>query len=371
MKKGIIMEVDDPFLTLLTPDGEFLRARKQDRLYIVGEEIDFFPVMDSISSKYQIPFKNFFKRKSIWMSVASLLVCFASIFPIYQSNKAYAYMSIGAGTSIELGLNKKMQVVEIKGFNQEAEDIIRQIDDWKKKDAAEITTIILTELKDEGLLAPAEPLVISTVKTEQLKEDALTKLEENINKIKKTADKQVEVNQYTTTKAEVEKAESLGVSIGIYHKKKNDTAKSKEKLKSTEKELKKSTSPQPSTSPSTLPPGQAKKIDETINNHNKQVQIDNGNKLNNNHQINNSENKNMNGYENRQDKGNQAATESIKKNNGVQNRTEKQNNHDNKSAEENNSNNHDNRSQKNNSNNHDNRSQQKNNSNNQEKHWNK
>lgn len=42
MKKGIIMEMDDSYLTLLTPDGEFCRAHKQDLPYTVGDEIHFF-----------------------------------------------------------------------------------------------------------------------------------------------------------------------------------------------------------------------------------------------------------------------------------------------------------------------------------------
>jgi hypothetical protein len=338
MRKGIVMNVDDPYLTLLTPEGEFLRARKQNRPYTVGEEIDFFPVMDSISSKYPNPFKNFFKLKSVWMSTAVLLVCFGSILSVYQSNKAYAYMAIGTDTSIELGLNKKMQVVELKGFNEEAEGIIGQLDDWKKKDAAELTAVILSELKDEGLLAPAEPVVISTVQTHQLKEEVVTRLQENIDKIKKTTDKRVEVNQYTTTKEELEKAEHSGVPVGVYHQRKNYTAKSKEKLKSKEK----STSPQPSTLPSTLPPGQEKKLDESNvsesnNNQNAQIQME----QNDNHQNNTNENKNINANGNGQDKGNQAANQSNNnKNNEKQNRPEKYNNRqDNKSNEKNKANN--------------------------------
>lgn len=38
------MEIHDGFLTLLTPDGEFLRARKLHNHYQIGQEIDFFPV---------------------------------------------------------------------------------------------------------------------------------------------------------------------------------------------------------------------------------------------------------------------------------------------------------------------------------------
>jgi hypothetical protein len=42
MKQGIIMEIDDEFLTLMTPEGEFLHARRQNQPYAIGEEIHFF-----------------------------------------------------------------------------------------------------------------------------------------------------------------------------------------------------------------------------------------------------------------------------------------------------------------------------------------
>ena len=127
------------------------------------------------------------------------------------------------------------------------------------------------------------------------------------------------MNHYTTTKAEVEKAESLGVSVGIYHKKKNDTAKSKEKLKSPKKDFKKSITSHPSTS-STLPPGQEKKQEEgnsmeLNNNLNTQVQVQNEY---NKHQINNGDNRNK---ENGMGKENQPVKESTIKNNNKPNNT--------------------------------------------------
>ena len=44
MKKGIIMEVHKRFLTFLTPQGEFLRARNLKENYQIGQEIVFFPI---------------------------------------------------------------------------------------------------------------------------------------------------------------------------------------------------------------------------------------------------------------------------------------------------------------------------------------
>ncbi|MFP7295905.1 anti-sigma factor domain-containing protein [Neobacillus niacini] len=258
MKKGIVMEVDDPYITLLTPDGEFLRARKMDRHYSIGEEIDFFPVAD-VRRKSNI-LKNFFTFRTVLMSLMVLIVGLGSLIPVYQSNKTYAYMSIDGSTSIEMGLNNNMEVVELKGFTKEAEKIISQLEDWKKKDASELTPIIVAELKEGGILAQTEPVVISTVKTNELKEKAETKLQENIDKIKKSINKHpVEVKMYTTTKAELEKAQDSGVPVGSYHRSKNNSAENKQK-KEKIKQIK--NTPDQASEKSVLPQGQQKKQEE-------------------------------------------------------------------------------------------------------------
>ncbi|MFS0778864.1 anti-sigma factor domain-containing protein [Neobacillus sp. 3P2-tot-E-2] len=274
------MEVNDPYLTLLTSDGEFLRARKMDRIYSIGEEIDFFPVTDYLQSKKTKSFKNFFTLKTVWMTMAILMICLGSIIPGYQSNKAYAYMSIDAGTSMELGLNKDMQVVELKGFNNEAEKIISELDGWKKMDASELTSIILTELKEEGHITQAEPVVISMVKTDELKGNGTAKLQENIEQIKQKVDiNLLKVSMYTSTEEEVEKAQDSGIPVGVYHRNKNNAAQkkqTKEKDKQTKMEIVKPTDSSPSESPSTtaLPPGQQNKLDKVNKNANSNQQVD-------------------------------------------------------------------------------------------------
>jgi hypothetical protein len=219
------MEMNESSLTLLTPDGEFLQAKRQDIAYSIGEEIYFFPIIvDSAKRKWLVSFKNSFKLKSIWKPVTALIIFISAVIPIYQSNQAYAYMSIDAESSIELGLNKKMQVVEINGFNDDTEKIIAGIEGWKKSDVAEVTKILIAELKDEGIITAEEPVVISTVKTKQIDEKVETRLEQNIQEIKQgVVDQKIKVNEYTTTKEELEKALASGVSVGKYHKRKTDS----------------------------------------------------------------------------------------------------------------------------------------------------
>jgi Anti-sigma factor N-terminus len=229
------MEMDDSYLTLLTPDGEFLRARKQEKSYSIGDEIHFFPVTDPIIAPFSL--KNRLKLKSAWMLIAALLICIGSVVPLYQSNKAYAYMSIDSSPSIELSLNKKMQVVDIMGFNEEADKLISNLDDWKKRDVSELTKIILTEMNEEGFINLEKPVTISTVKTKEISETVETRLIENIEKLKQTISNQpIEINMYTATEEDLENAHDLGVTAGKYYQKKNLTTENKQEKKEKHKQ---------------------------------------------------------------------------------------------------------------------------------------
>ncbi|EKN68754.1 hypothetical protein BABA_11896 [Neobacillus bataviensis LMG 21833] len=257
MKKGIVMEVDEAFLTLLTPEGEFFRTRRQDHPYTIGEEIHFFPIESVKSTKPSFSLKNPLKFKTVWIMMAALLILIGSLIPNYQNNTAYAYMSIDANPSIEIGVNKKMQVIELTGFNKDGKRLISELPNWKKKDVSQLTNSILVKMKNAGFIKNNDPVIISTVRTEQPMEKAEKALQKKINKIKSTLnDQQLEVKVLTASQKERENAHELGISTGKYREKINQSEQ-KKKAKSIEKiqEQKALTSEQEKV----LPPGQLKK----------------------------------------------------------------------------------------------------------------
>ncbi|MGZ4161454.1 MAG: anti-sigma factor domain-containing protein, partial [Neobacillus sp.] len=266
MKKGIIMEMDDAFLTLLTPEGEFLRARRQNEQYVIGEEIHFFPLKGHKSQRLY-PIKNLLKVKPVWVVsvVAALLIFLGSFIPMYQDNKAYAYMSIDVNPSIEIGVNKKMQVVELTGFNKEGKKVISSIYNWRKKDIYKITKTIFSEMKKEGFMKNNETVIISTVHTTKPVEQVEAKLKENLEEIKTSVNnQQLQVTVYTSTEKEREKALEQGITTGRYHEEKTHASineKKHEKINQKQKDnIDHTTQTQPSES--VLPPGQLKKETE-------------------------------------------------------------------------------------------------------------
>ncbi|OIK14610.1 hypothetical protein BIV60_11240 [Bacillus sp. MUM 116] len=233
MKKGIVMEIEDAFLLLLTPEGEFLRARKRNQTYEIGEEIHFFPIENNDlrpsqtgrSVKYLL--KNLLKMKPLWAGLTVLLLILGFFIPSYQDKKAYAYMSIDVNPSIELGVNKKMQVVELTGFNKEGKEIIAKIPDWEKKDVSDLTENLLGEMKKEGYFKETEQVIISTVRTEEAEEQAEDKLKKNIEEIKEKVNKQhLEATVLSGTEKERKEAHQLGLTTGKYKEKKIQSTQS-------------------------------------------------------------------------------------------------------------------------------------------------
>ncbi len=262
MKKGIVMEIDDAFLTLLTPEGEFLHARRQKQPYAIGEEILFFPIESVKTTNRFNTLKNVFKIKPVWALMAALFIFLGSFFPMYQNNKAYAYMSIDVNPSIELGLNKKMQVIELTGFNKEGKKIISRLNDWKKKDVSDLAQSILEEIQKEGFLKTEEHVIISTVRTKAPDGKIEKKLQENIDEIKASVSKQkLEVTVLKATENELEKAHKLGITTGKYQDNKiQESNNQKVKTKAKGKQIDKKAVPTSHVVPT--PPGQFKKQTE-------------------------------------------------------------------------------------------------------------
>ncbi|WP_144548684.1 anti-sigma factor domain-containing protein [Bacillus sp. X1(2014)] len=215
MKKGIIMEIEEEFLTLMTPEGEFLHTRRQNQPYAIGEEIQFFPIERVKSSNPFSSINRIFKFKPVWALVAVFVIMLGSFFPMYQSNKAYAYMSIDVNPSIELGVNKKMQVIEITGFNKDGKKIVSHLTSWKKKNVSDLVQTILTEMKKEGYLSTNDRVIISTARTKSPEENVEKELKANIEEIKVSVEKQkAEPTIVIATETELKKAHKRGITAG-------------------------------------------------------------------------------------------------------------------------------------------------------------
>ncbi|MBP2239894.1 hypothetical protein J2Z40_000447 [Cytobacillus eiseniae] len=221
MKTGIIMEVDDRFLTVLTPEGEFLRANNHHNQFQIGEEIEFIPIeLDNPKKSFSSLFTMNMKWKAALSVAIMLLIAFVVVSPLSSNNKVYAYLSIDVNPSIEIGINEQFEVIEISSFNDEGEQIINQLNGWKKKNIHVLTNDILQEMKVQGYIKDSQEIIIATVyKEAQSKKDP--RLEQELNEVKNIINQEnLELKMVEGSSEERVKAKEEGLTIGIYKEQK-------------------------------------------------------------------------------------------------------------------------------------------------------
>ncbi|MCT4476631.1 anti-sigma factor domain-containing protein [Peribacillus frigoritolerans] len=234
MKKGVILSVNKRFVTLLTPEGEFLKTKRQEREYEVGEEITFSPA----KQKFTLAFSNFhssFKKTAV-LSIASTFLILFSILPSYFPGPVSAYMTIDVNPSIELELDDDLEVLKLTGLNEDGKLVIGQLKDWKGKDIKTVTNRVVETTKQLGYLKGNKQIVVSTTLLEKDKE-----LDKNLKEEIKEISEQDNVSNtkmkvIQATKSDRKQAREQGISTGKYLEKKLNEDKDKDKVKVNKRE---------------------------------------------------------------------------------------------------------------------------------------
>ncbi|MED3745993.1 anti-sigma factor domain-containing protein [Peribacillus psychrosaccharolyticus] len=164
MKKGVILSVDKHFLTLLTPEGEFHRSKKEEEVYEIGKEIYFSPY-DVKRSKSSL---RFYTRSALISAMVSILLIL-SFLPSYFNEKVFAYVTIDINPSIELSLNENLRVVDLYGINKEGLIVIEKIKDWEDTDVTLITDRIVKATKDSGYAENEQQILVTATLLEDNK----------------------------------------------------------------------------------------------------------------------------------------------------------------------------------------------------------
>ncbi|TKC18435.1 anti-sigma factor domain-containing protein [Robertmurraya kyonggiensis] len=225
MRKGIIMDMNERFLTLLTPDGEFLQINRQKYDYEIGQEVPI-PITEKQKAT-NFSFFHSLKGKSLAAVAIASILALITFIPFNQ-NEVYAYMSIDVNPSIELGVNEDLKVIELIPYNESGRTLIEELGNWKKKDLKALTEEILASLKGKGYLKTEQEIVIGTVHTGESKEKIESKLEEALKEIEENiSDEKAKVISYEATEKERELAQEKGLTAGklISEQKSNQSEK--------------------------------------------------------------------------------------------------------------------------------------------------
>ncbi|MCY8161254.1 anti-sigma factor domain-containing protein [Bacillus inaquosorum] len=230
MKRGIIVEKNRKFVTLLTPDGQFLKAKNDRHSYEIGEEI-MLPSESRMGRRAS--FFDFLKLRPFKMGIFTMTAIMLFIFivlPVFSNNKAYAYMTIDINPSFEMALNSDYEVIELTPLNDEGKKVVNDIDDWEKTDFKKVIDDIITDCSEHGYVKESKEILISTVYENTEDNTYKTAVKKQLNDVTEKYKTTYRMESLESDMQTREKAKKEGVSTGSYIKsnEKNNHKDSKE-----------------------------------------------------------------------------------------------------------------------------------------------
>ncbi|WP_059282462.1 anti-sigma factor domain-containing protein [Bacillus coahuilensis] len=176
MNKGIIMEVHNRYLILLTSEGEFVKGKKRDGVH-VGEEIVFHHFREPLYTQFSNVMTIL--PKPVLMMVASIVFVFAILYPTFNQKSVYAYVSMETNIFVEFEVDEHLHVLDIYTKDVDTRKLIAQLD-WKGKDVSEVITSILEESEIVGLINSADNILVTSVfvKNNSTHDDVLSEIEQ-------------------------------------------------------------------------------------------------------------------------------------------------------------------------------------------------
>ncbi|YCA44534.1 anti-sigma factor domain-containing protein [Bacillus sp. JZ8] len=216
MKKGIVMDINREYIVVLTPDGEFAKAKREKATYELGEEV---PVKLYSSRKWQ----NQKRQRSKWrrMAFTSLVIAAALLlfFIPFGQNKqeVFAYVSIDINPSIEIGVNPSYEVISLTGYNKEGKEIIAKLKrKWKYESFEKVANRILEKSEEEGYLHKNKEIIVTTSYR-----DEASKEREDFSKVVKDSTKTWRESEYKFVQKDCSfkkrnEAQKKGLSAGKY-----------------------------------------------------------------------------------------------------------------------------------------------------------
>ncbi|MED1204298.1 anti-sigma factor domain-containing protein [Heyndrickxia acidicola] len=209
MKKGVILEVKPKYLIMMTSEGEFLKGKKRNLDYDVGQEIIFNPYYSDWKQRLYVLSRS----KAIVTTAAVILIAGLLLVPFAKGNKAYAYVTVDAKPSIELALNKNLDVLNAVSFNEEGKRVLRRADLKKNQNFTQAAEMILNGSRALGYLKNNQNIIISSV----ISQNDLSKLSQEINSLSHFVQKYQDHVLYEKGSSKDRKAAmQKGMTTGLY-----------------------------------------------------------------------------------------------------------------------------------------------------------
>ncbi|MFY4776817.1 anti-sigma factor domain-containing protein [Metabacillus sp. RGM 3146] len=247
MKRGVVVHLSDKYVTLLTSDGQFTKARNVEKKYQLGEEIAFSPQEfdKEVRTRKWLGISGVKSAKAGVLTIVAIILLFFTVLPILDQDKVYAYMTVDINPSFELALNEKMQVVKIHPINDDGKKLINNMPNMKHEGVRNVINQIVSKSKEMGYVKKGKKLLITAIFNHQGNKEYDKKLMKNVGSLKGSF--QNEDLPLKIVKSDMktrEKARKQGISTGKYlelqvqpqinqpteHKEKNEEKKKEDSL---------------------------------------------------------------------------------------------------------------------------------------------
>ncbi|MDM5339765.1 anti-sigma factor domain-containing protein [Fictibacillus enclensis] len=215
MKNGILMEVKKGKAILLTKDGSFVSVKlPRGKKLVPGMEYD-------VSSLYRSKTRRFF-LPSLSLSIGALLifVLFSGVNPLSRNDHTVAaYVSFDVNPSLEAAVNENLQVVQVKAFNPEGENLIHSLQYAKDVSLFQFASSLLNAYDQQGYLSKNPDVLIASTIVDQSDKKMSSSLQDAVTAIKRNAAVYNEKAAIVIKNLDVKKrnaAKKNGVSPGKY-----------------------------------------------------------------------------------------------------------------------------------------------------------
>ncbi|TFV11736.1 anti-sigma factor domain-containing protein [Bacillus stratosphericus] len=236
MRRGIIVEKNKKYVTLLTPDGQFLRTKYEEQNYEIGQEVTF--PNESRLERKRAGFFDLLRLRPLnagILSIAAIIVVIFTMMPSFSSQKAYAYMTIDINPSFELKLDHNYQVIGVTPLNKDAKQVLASMNDLEKNDMTKVVQEIIDDCDKKGYVNDSKSIYISTVYENKQDNTYKTNVKSKIKTI--SGEYQKRNYKLETVESDLEtreKAQKAGISTGTYIRNQEMQDKEQEDIKKDE-----------------------------------------------------------------------------------------------------------------------------------------
>lgn len=217
MNKGIVMEITEKNIIVMRPDGRFQRLARKKRSCEIGDEISYAD--EGIN--WRSP--SVAGRSAVVAAVVFCLVLFASFQGKLGSQEVVAYISIDINPSVEMGIDIRERVLELRGLNEDGKKLIQEVD-YKEKPLEAVTAGILNKAEQTAFSKGEAEIVIastviqpeSKVSDTQIAEKLRLQVKEYIQTSHPTQVESYQIASFAAPQEVREAASQHGVSMGKY-----------------------------------------------------------------------------------------------------------------------------------------------------------